>query len=80
MEFKNEWIEGTGFKKVVLSINSKDLILLQKAVKPAADRALKKYEKLRDIHESGEATEEQCDQMGEALEELETFQYFLKLK
>lgn len=80
MEFENEWIEGTGFKRVKLSINSKDLALLQKAIKPAADRCLKKYEKFRDIHESGEATEKQCDQMHRAFEELETFTSFLKLK
>lgn len=80
MKWQNNWIPGTGLKEVLLNISSNELRILQDAVKPEYQKALKKYEKLRDIHESGEATEKQCDQMSESLECVETINGFLGLK
>lgn len=80
MKWENNWIPGTGLKEVLLNISSDELMILQNAVKPALQKAEKKYNKLRDIHESGESTEKQCDQLLEAEECVETIKGFLKLK
>ena len=80
MKWQNNWIPGTGLKEVLLNISSNELRILQEAVKPEYQKALKKYEKLRDIHEGGEATEKQCDQLCEALDRFETLEAFFELK
>ena len=80
MKWQNNWIEGTTLREVLLNISSDELRILQAGIEPAYQKVLKKYEKLRDIHEGGDATDKQCDQMSDALESVETFQAFLSLK
>lgn len=79
MEWENNWIEGTRSKKSELNISIDGVKMLQKAIAPYVKKLQERYDKVRDIHEVGEATPAQCDKMCELAEELEFYNAFLKL-
>lgn len=62
----------------VLAISENEVSVLGKHLLPALKKLQTKFDKLQDIHESGEATEAQEDQRTNTREELETIQQFCK--
>lgn len=81
MRYVREFVDNTSFTKQVLNIDKSDVIVLQKviAASPYLKKLRAKYEKYRDIHEGGEATEKQEDKLIELEEELKTLDSFIKL-
>ena len=60
MQWTTDTINHLSFQ--VLGIERDELIILQNLLKKQLEPQKKKLEKLRDIHESGEATSKQEDQ------------------
>lgn len=78
MRWSREYIDQTSFTKQVLTVDKSDVVVLQKAVLPYVKKLRAKYEKYRDIHDSGDATEKQEDILIEVNVELERLEAFLK--
>ena len=62
----------------VLALSEDEIPVIAKHLLPVLKKLQTKFDKLQDIHESGEATEAQEDQRTNTREELETIQQFCK--
>ena len=77
MKWDKTWVDGTSFGKQVLQLEQSELPPIQRAVKQAIAKIEPRYNRLRDIHEAGEASEKQCTQMFALEQELEELRNFL---
>lgn len=76
MKWEREFVDMTGGLQQVLRINQSELKYLQKVVLPHLKKVRAKYEKILDIHNSGDATEKQQDMMFDLMDELSVLESF----
>ncbi len=75
-----QWTNDRQYSKwvSVLAISEDEVPVIAKHLLPALKKLQTKFDKLQDIHDSGEATEAQEDQRINMREELETIQQLCK--
>lgn len=78
MKWERLFITGTNYTETVLAISKNELPALRNATVQAINRLQPRYDKLKDIHEIGEATEKQRDKMCALANELDQLKNFLK--
>ena len=81
MKWEKQWVGTTTARRSVLYLEQSELPALRRAVTQAVAKIEPRYNRLRDIHEAGEATERQCTQMsalGQELDELRNFLDYTK--
>lgn len=62
-----------------ISVDIDNVKILQKAIKSYVTKRQQQYDKVRGIHDIGEATPAQCNKMCELAEELEFLNRFLNI-
>lgn len=77
MKWEKQWVTGATQSKQVLQLEQSELPAIQRAVKQSINKLQLRYNRLKDIHEAGEATERQCTQMFALEHELEELRNFL---
>lgn len=73
-----KWIYERNFQSgQALALDKSEIDVICSELDPVVKKLRKQYEKYKDLHESGEATERQQDRMWYYLEKLTLFEQFI---
>lgn len=75
----NEPIKGTGYSETMLALTPEEAGMIAEELRPVFKVLKKKYDRLEDIRQSGEATEKQLDKWTILQEKISKIEQFIEL-
>lgn len=78
MKWIHEPIRGTGYNQVMLALTPEEVGIISEELRPVLKSLKKKYDRLEDIRQSGEATEKQLDKWASLQEKISTIKQFIE--
>lgn len=79
MKWINEPIKGTGYSEIMLALTSEEAGIISEELRPVFKSLKKKYDRLEDIRQSGEATEKQLDKWVALQEKISTIEQIINI-
>ena len=79
MKWIHEPIRGTGYNQVMLALTPEEAGIISEELRPVLKSLKKKFDRLEDIRQSGEATEKQLDKWTILGEKIGTVEQFIDL-
>lgn len=79
MKWINEPIKGTGYSESMLALTPEEAGMIAEELRPAFKALKKKYDRLEDIRQSGEATEKQLDKWTALQEKISVIEQFMDI-
>ena len=79
MKWINEPIKGTGYSEEMLALTPEETGIISEELHPVLKSLKKKYDRLEDIRQSGEATEKQLDKWTALQEKISTIEQFINI-
>lgn len=83
MKWINEPIKDTGYSETMLALTHEEVKIIAGELSPVLRALRKKYDRLEDVRQSGEATEKQLDKwviLQERIKSIECFIAHIKYK
>ena len=78
MKWVHEPIRGTGYNQVMLALTPEEAGVITEELRPVLKSLKKKFDRLEDIRQSGEATEKQLDKWTILQEKIATIEQFIE--
>lgn len=78
MKMINEPIKGTGYSESMLALTPEETGIISEELRPVLKSLKKKFDRLEDIRQSGEATEKQLDKWTILQEKISTIKQFIE--
>lgn len=78
MKWTNEPIKGTGYSERMLALTPEEAGIISEELRPVLKSLKKKYDRLEDIRQSGDATEKQLDKWTTLQEKISTIEQFIE--
>lgn len=78
MKWIHEPIRGTGYNQVMLALTPEEAGIISEELRPVLKSLKKKYDRLEDIRQSGEATTKQLDKWTILQEKILTIEQFME--
>lgn len=78
MKWIHEPIRGTGYNQVMLALTPEEAGVITEELRPVLKSLKKKYDRLEDIRQSGEATTKQLDKWTILQEKIATIEQFIE--
>lgn len=78
MKWIHEPIRGTGYNQVMLALTPEEAGVITEELRPVLKSLKKKFDRLEDIRQSGEATEKQLDKWTILQEKIATIEQFIE--
>lgn len=79
MKWIHEPIRGTGYNQVMLALTPEEAGVISEELRPVLKSLKKKFDRLEDIRQSGEATEKQLDKWTILQEKIATIEEFINI-
>lgn len=79
MKWIHEPIRGTGYNQVMLALTPEEAGVISEELRPVLKSLKKKFDRLEDIRQSGEATTKQLDKWTILGEKIGTVEQFIDL-
>lgn len=79
MKWINEPIKGTGYSESMLALTPEEAGMIAEELRPVFKVLKKKYDRLEDIRQSGEATEKQLDKWTALQEKISVIEQFMDI-
>ena len=79
MKWINEPIKDTGYSESMLALTPKEAGVISEELRPVLKSLKKKFDRLEDIRQSGEATEKQLDKWTILQEKIATIEEFINI-
>ena len=79
MKWIHEPIRGTGYNQVMLALTPEEAGVIAEELRPVLKSLKKKFDRLEDIRQSGEATEKQLDKWTILQEKIATIEEFINI-
>lgn len=79
MKWIHEPIRGTGYNQVMLALTPEEAGVIAEELRPVLKSLKKKFDRLEDIRQGGEATEKQLDKWTILGEKIGTVEQFIDL-
>ena len=79
MKWIHEPIRGTGYNQVMLALTPEEAGVITEELRPVLKSLKKKFDRLEDIRQSGEATEKQLDKWTILQEKIATIEEFINI-
>lgn len=79
MKWINEPIKGTGYSESMLALTPEEAGMIAEELRPVFKVLKKKYDRLEDIRQSGEATEKQLDKWTALQERISVIEQFMDI-
>lgn len=79
MKWINEPIKGTGYSETMLALTPEEAGMIAEELRPVFKVLKKKYDRLEDIRQSGEATEKQLDKWTALQERISVIEQFMDI-
>ena len=79
MKWINEPIKGTGYSESMLALTPEEAGMIAEELRPGFKALKKKYDRLEDIRQSGEATEKQLDKWTALQEKISVIEQFMDI-
>lgn len=77
MKWINEPIKETGYSESMLALTPEEAGVIAEELRPVLKSLQKKFDRLEDIRQSGEATERQLDKWTALQEKISTIELFI---
>lgn len=77
MKWINEPIKGTGYSETMFALTPEEAGIISEELRPVLKALKKKFDRLEDIRQSGEATEKQLDKWTVLQEKVSTIEEFI---
>ena len=77
MKWTNEPIKGTGYSETMFALTPEEAGIISEELRPVLKALKKKFDRLEDIRQSGEATEKQLDKWTVLQEKVSTIEEFI---
>ncbi|MBR2031819.1 MAG: hypothetical protein IKA04_06350 [Alistipes sp.] len=78
MKMINEPIKNTGYSESMLALTPEEVGVISEELRPVLKSLKKKFDRLEDIRQSGEATEKQLDKWTILQEKISTIKQFIE--
>ena len=78
MKWIHEPIRGTGYNQVMLALTPEEAGVITEELRPVLKSLKKKYDRLEDIRQSGEATTKQLDKWTILQDKISTIEQFIE--
>ena len=78
MKWVHEPIRGTGYNQVMLALTPEEAGVISEELRPVLKSLKKKFDRLEDIRQGGEATEKQLDKWTILQEKITTIEQFIE--
>lgn len=78
MKWINEPIKSTGYSESMLALTPEEVGIISEELRPVLKNLKKKFDRLEDIRQSGEATEKQLDKWTALQDKISKIQWFLE--
>lgn len=78
MKWIHEPIRGTGYNQVMLALTPEEAGVIAEELRPVLKFLKKKFDRLEDIRQGGEATEKQLDKWTILQEKIATIEQFIE--
>lgn len=78
MKWIHEPIRGTGYNQVMLALTPEEAGVIAEELRPVLKSLKKKFDRLEDIRQGGEATEKQLDKWTILQEKIATIEQFIE--
>lgn len=78
MKWIHEPIRGTGYNQVMLALTPEEAGVIAEELRPVLKFLKKKFDRLEDIRQGGEATEKQLDKWTALQEKISTINQFIE--
>lgn len=78
MKWIHEPIRGTGYNQVMLALTPEEAGVISEELRPVLKSLKKKFDRLEDIRQSGEATTKQLDKWTILQEKIATIEQFIE--
>lgn len=78
MKWINEPIKNTGYSESMLALTPEEVGVISEELRPVLKSLKKKFDRLEDIRQSGEATEKQLDKWTILQEKILTIKQFIE--
>lgn len=78
MKWIHEPIRGTGYNQVMLALTPEEAGVIAEELRPVLKSLKKKFDRLEDIRQGGEATEKQLDKWTSLQEKIATIEQFIE--
>lgn len=75
----NEPIKGTGYSETMLALTPEEAGVISEELRPVLKSLKKKFDRLEDIRQSGEATEKQLDKWTALQERISVIEQFMDI-
>ncbi len=79
MKWTHEPIRGTGYNQVMLALTPEEAGMIAEELRPVLKSLKKKYDRLEDIRQNGDATTKQLDKWTILGEKIGTVEQFIDL-
>ena len=79
MKWIHEPIRGTGYNQVMLALTPEEAGVITEELRPVLKSLKKRFDRLEDIRQSGEATEKQLDKWTILQEKIATIEEFINI-
>lgn len=79
MKWINEPIKDTGYSESMLALTPEEAGVIAEELRPVLKSLKKKFDRLEDIRQSGEATEKQLDKWTILQEKIATIEEFINI-
>lgn len=79
MKWINEPIKDTGYSETMLALTPGEVGIISEELRPVLKSLKKKFDRLEDIRQSGEATEKQLDKWTILQEKIATIEEFINI-
>ena len=79
MKWINEPIKDTGYSESMLALTPEEAGVIAEELRPVLKSLRKKFDRLEDIRQSGEATEKQLDKWTILQEKIATIEEFINI-
>lgn len=79
MKWIHEPIRGTGYNQVMFALTPEEVGIISEELRPVLKSLKKKYDRLEDIRQSGEATEKQLDKWTALQEKISVIEQFMDI-
>lgn len=79
MKWINEPIKDTGYSETMLALTPGEVGIISEELRPVLKSLKKKFDRLEDIRQSGEATEKQLDKWTILQEKLSTIEQIIDI-
>lgn len=79
MKWINEPVKGTGYSEPMLALTPEEANIISEELRPVLKSLKKKFDRLEDIRQSGEATEKQLDKWTILQEKIATIEELINI-